>query len=268
MNHPSGRLVFVYALVDPTNEEVRYVGWTINPESRLKDHLKVAQNGRERNHRTNWILSLLKQGQQPIIRVLESEVSDFAGRERYWISHFRSLGCKLTNGTDGGEGMLGWSPSEQQRKKISEVMRELWKLKPNPFLGKKHTAESRAKMSAWQIGRTLPIATRLKLSEIRRHQVFSAETRSKISKHRKAYLAAHPEQAMRLSILAKKGPSPETRLRMSLSARNKKLLHPPDRSKLIKCHCMKRGCEICYSRMYTRYRRGKLPLSETMELLI
>ena len=85
--------------------EVRYVGWSINPARRLRSHTSKSTLSKEKNHRAKWVASVLRTGSKPVMEVIESGVADFAERERFWISHFRDLGCRLTNGTDGGEGM-------------------------------------------------------------------------------------------------------------------------------------------------------------------
>ena len=103
--------------------EVRYVGWSINPARRLRSHTSKSTLSKEKNHRAKWVASVLRTGSKPVMEVIESGVADFAERERFWISHFRDLGCRLTNGTDGGEGMLGWRPSAEQRMAISERLK-------------------------------------------------------------------------------------------------------------------------------------------------
>jgi len=127
VNHPNGRPVSVYALKDPDGA-VRYIGWSIYPQKRLLTHIRVAKSGREVNHRTNWILSLAAKGLTPTLDVIEENVIDFSRRERFWIAYFRSLGARLTNGTEGGEGMLGHRMSGRTKKALSEA----WKRKPTP----------------------------------------------------------------------------------------------------------------------------------------
>ena len=47
-----------------------------------------------------------------------AEEVEWESRERFWISLLRE---QLTNHTDGGEGGLGFSPSEETRKKLSAI---------------------------------------------------------------------------------------------------------------------------------------------------
>lgn len=177
MNHPEGRLVSIYCLKDPESGDVRYVGWSIDPRSRLKSHIKVAKNGRENNHRTNWIKSLLRRGAVPVLEVLETGIIDFTSAERAWISHFREMGCNLTNGTDGGEGMLGFRPSAETKEKIASALRgrpgnkgaviEEWHKARVAEANRKRvwTAEQKAALSARRKGRSTSEEHRKHLSE-------------------------------------------------------------------------------------------------------
>lgn len=116
--------------MDPISDECRYVGKTKRPEQRFKEHLKA--NGK--THRDYWIRSI--RPELPVMIELE-KVSDDGWEiaERKWIRLFKSLGEKLTNGTDGGEGGRGLSHSEETKALLSNAMK-----------GKLKSAETKAKM--------------------------------------------------------------------------------------------------------------------------
>jgi hypothetical protein len=52
---------FIYILVDPRNDHVRYVGKSNNPIGRYSSHIAC----RYKTHSRNWIKSLLNVGQKP-----------------------------------------------------------------------------------------------------------------------------------------------------------------------------------------------------------
>jgi len=98
----------IYALIDPRDGRVRYVGKTIQGvEKRLSQHKATA--GRL-GHQwcARWIKSLDDRGLSPEITTLfVVEGGDWAMWERFWIKWFRSIEPKLTNICDGGEGSSG-----------------------------------------------------------------------------------------------------------------------------------------------------------------
>jgi hypothetical protein len=115
------RRVSIYALLCPDTGAVRYVGktcWLV--ETRLRSHLHDSA----RNHRTNWIRSLLKRGKKPRLVVIEVVPgARLQPRERFWIAEMRRRGERLTNLTDGGEGVPGRIWTEEQRARMSATQR-------------------------------------------------------------------------------------------------------------------------------------------------
>lgn len=101
----------IYALSDPRDGQVRYVGVTANLRRRTYQHTSVPADG-DFSHKSNWIRALQQDELQPCVTVLEKVDSDlWKDAERHWISHFRGIGCDLTNATDGGDGVRGWKPT-------------------------------------------------------------------------------------------------------------------------------------------------------------
>lgn len=135
----------IYALKDPRDNQVRYVGFTTRPEQRLKRHINHTRQGRQ-TYCACWIRQLLKLELKPVMDILEYGCGpDWKTREKYHISLWRSI-AKLTNLTDGGEGTLGWKPPDEWRAKMSKAHK-----------GLVHTEETRAKMSKARKGKPLSI---------------------------------------------------------------------------------------------------------------
>jgi len=170
----------VYALsssLDPS--AVRYIGRSNGDDgkARLKKHLEEARHGTG-GHKNNWVRSAISAGGEITSTVLESELSwdESAVREIFFIAHYRGEGVALTNGTDGGDGLLGFAHSDESRAKMS-VARRRRPGKPHTVEtktrmsvaqkgrpGKPHTAESRARISAAQMGHPVSIEARAKIS--------------------------------------------------------------------------------------------------------
>lgn len=122
-------LRFIYALIDPRDYIVRYVGQTINPGgSRVRNHVCDAKRG-DSSNKSVWIRELLDCGQYPIVDVLETGIwnqDSTDDREEYWIANFRNMyGSLLTNLKARGSGVNGSLYSEARKLKHSEIMREV-----------------------------------------------------------------------------------------------------------------------------------------------
>lgn len=110
----SERLCFIYALFDPREPDVvRYIGKTMHPESRWNAHVRNSKY--LKCHRSSWIVSLLRAGVKPVMRIVaicpEDVWQDF---ERAIVSKYKS--DRLTNGNEGGVG--GGTPEAWVREKI------------------------------------------------------------------------------------------------------------------------------------------------------
>jgi len=98
--------VRIYGLVDPRNDQLRYVGKTKHQLSRrLTQHMADARGQYKNYHSSNWMRSLLVKGLEPEIFLIESVArAEWEEAEQFWIAYFRYIGANLTNLTAGGEG--------------------------------------------------------------------------------------------------------------------------------------------------------------------
>jgi len=87
----------IYGLRDPRDRLIHYVGVTIRPERRYKQHL-LCQDTNNTQKKT-WIRNLQEQGLQPELVPLEIVKGAKKGyqREDYWIHFYLSQGAPLTN---------------------------------------------------------------------------------------------------------------------------------------------------------------------------
>lgn len=132
-------MTFIYALCDPHTGDIRYVGKSNDPKDRLRRHLR----DRRKNHRTDWIMSILKKGTIPNLVILD-HVSDveWPQWEVAYVQYFKDMGFDLVNANEGGIG--GHNPSPELRKKLSEALS-----------GKSKTISHREKLSLAHRGRKL-----------------------------------------------------------------------------------------------------------------
>ena len=114
------RKTFIYMLIDPRNDEIKYVGKSDHPNQRLKEHIYMRY--KKRSHKNNWIIGLIDSGLQPILKVIEEiRYSNWEKRERYWIKYYKKQGYKLTNMTDGGKAGIGIYSIESLRKQRDTI---------------------------------------------------------------------------------------------------------------------------------------------------
>jgi len=115
-------MIYIYTLSDPKTFIIKYVGKTINPKNRLEAHINKSKNFQGSRHVCNWIKSLLKKNLKPIMTVIDiTDKHNWIDKERYWIKHFKDLGLKLCNHSEGGESNTGYKPNEITRKKMSNA---------------------------------------------------------------------------------------------------------------------------------------------------
>lgn len=104
------------------------------------------RGGPPTSHRVKWLLKMRREGRKPgIVLIEEFEDGDWQEREKFWIAQFRGF-AKLTNGTEGGEGLVGAPP--ELRSRIGRLGAETKKRNgtPHPCLGRVLTDEHRGRI--------------------------------------------------------------------------------------------------------------------------
>jgi group I intron endonuclease len=130
--------VYIYSLSDPITDEVRYIGKTIRPKQRYKEHIRNSKD--KKTYSNCWINSLIKDGLKPILSILEEcDESNWIEREIHHISLYENL----TNLTKGGDGTNGFKHDEYTKLKMSELR----KGDGNNFYGKSHKEETKRILS-------------------------------------------------------------------------------------------------------------------------
>lgn len=120
--------IFIYGLIDPITNELRYVGKSINPQNRLRKH--ISERNLHDSHKDRWLRKLNSIDLRPELFIIDeiNNGDDWQFWEMFYISYYKSIGCNLTNGTMGGD-------------------------QPPSTKGRKHSPESRLKMSISKMGK-------------------------------------------------------------------------------------------------------------------
>lgn len=209
----------IYGLLDPRDGTLRYIGKSSSGMSRPRDHARPSRVRVERTHKANWVRSLLAIGLCPQIVVIEEHPTsdDLGEAEQFYIAYFKTLGCRLTNATEGGEGAPGVQVSDSTRAKQSVARR-----------GRRFTSEHRAAIAAGLKGHEVSLETRQKIGA--RHKGNTYCVGRELSEASRAKMS---ESVSRTSPMRGKKLSPETRAKMSevckgRPAWNKGLKLPPE----------------------------------------
>lgn len=150
-------MIYIYGLVDPFTDKIRYIGKSVRPKERLTNHC----NDRSVTWRTNWIQSVIKMGKRPQLLILQTlkDGDDWQKIETEWIKKGRNNGWKLTNCTDGGDGVH--NPPEHVRLKMKKTWigrhhtEKTKKLIGEKSKGRKHSEQSKLKMKKLMSGRKI-----------------------------------------------------------------------------------------------------------------
>lgn len=188
----------IYVLSDPLTGQIRYVGKSSSGTQRPLHHATPNKLKKDRTYKGNWIRSLLAKNLRPVIEIVEEfdDSTKLNESEIFYISYFKSLGFKLTNLTNGGDGPSGIKFSEEHKRKIGEAHR-----------GKTVSVETREKIRRNALNRSpdsirkgvetrtlngnykMSCETREKIGNSLRGRVFSAEHRKNLSDARRRQLA-------------------------------------------------------------------------------
>lgn len=127
------------------------------------------------NRNIHWHRTVAKYGfEVQILAYFQSEDEAFR-QERLLIKSFRDSGIKLVNMTDGGEGSSGYKWTDEQKSRWIDAVGK------NPMQGKKHSDETKAKISAKAIGRKVSDSAKARISEKMKARVFSDTHRQRLS---------------------------------------------------------------------------------------
>lgn len=208
--------IYIYGLIDPATNGVRYIGKTNHLHRRFIEHLNRCDTGRHYVNR--WIKQVRADGGLPLMKILErATLATWQEREIWWIEHGISSNWDLTNLSQGGYGATGYT--EEMRKQIALRVKEYHQQHPEARIkvaektrGQKRSMATRAKQSAaasgenhHQYGKPVP-------EEVKQKIVASTS-----GEKNHFFGRTHSEESKRLISEKKKGvPSPSRRKRVRI----------------------------------------------------
>ncbi len=140
------RKVYIYGLVDKSKNELKYIGKSINPQSRYRKHLQDSY--KKISYKDNWIYSLLENNNKPELLIIdEVDEVNWEFWEKHYISYYKSIGCKLTNISEGGENPPNLTGRKRTKDEIGRISKS--------NTGKKRSEETRKNISLSKKGKPL-----------------------------------------------------------------------------------------------------------------
>jgi hypothetical protein len=149
----------IYALYDENKpKEIRYIGRTKNSiEKRLYFHIKGVKY--DKGYKSNWIKSVLEKGGKIKTKLLLEGLTEEEGaqKEIEFIAQYKKEGYKLTNGTNGGDGlsMPTQETIEKIRKSQTGKISKLKGRKLEDIVGQERAAVMNIQNSQRQLGKKL-----------------------------------------------------------------------------------------------------------------
>jgi len=151
---------YLYYLTDPRADEARYVGWTIIPARREREHAQPA--ARDQSHRARWVRALAREGCTPrlVVKAVLRDPTEAKAAEVRAIAALRARGYRLVNGTAGGDGLSPESWTAELRERLarsrmspaSRAGQRSRRAKSMGFLGAHHSQETRTHLASVGIG--------------------------------------------------------------------------------------------------------------------
>lgn len=154
-----------------------YVGSSVDIDARLCRHFSLLRSGKHHSPALQNSYSSHPDRLESAIVEIVSEVSDLIAREQLWIDRLKAYGFGYNGKPLAGKTQLGrkHSPEERARMKAGKTG------KPSPMKGLTRSLEFRAKCSAWQKGRKLPLELVKRMADARRGIPCPPEKAAKIA---------------------------------------------------------------------------------------
>lgn len=172
-----------------------YIGKTVYSLNKRKhSHIRISKD----NPKTYFNKAIAKHGPESFIWEIleEADKEKLSEREIYWIKNLDSFKPKGYNLTLGGEGNLGWIPSQETKNKIGKANGG----KNSSWYNKKHTQDEKEKIRAsvtkwWETVPKDVLDIRNKnLSDSKKGCKFTEEHKRKISEGNKGKIVIISEE--------------------------------------------------------------------------
>ena len=124
------RKAYIYGLVCPVSNRVRYIGKSVNPYGRLKTHINDAKHSNLTDKKGKWIKKLLSSNERPSLVILAEVLEEeYQSAECDFIELFSEYSEDLTNSPKAAYS------TQTPRVNISHLTKEKQELAKNLIAG-------------------------------------------------------------------------------------------------------------------------------------
>lgn len=194
---------YIYILIDPRDQHVRYVGKSNNPKERLKSHFFAYKPTRK----YGWLYKLRSLQLKPIMVIVdEVPMDEWQFWETYWYEQMIAWGFELYNSDLPGKGghyktmeerrnmkkptkgktlieaygeekgrAIGEKISRTKKNKTREEIKEISKKRNETFVKNNDVEEWKKKLSESHKGKKMPEEVKVKMSESVKNSVAHKE---------------------------------------------------------------------------------------------
>ena len=118
-------IVYIYALIDPITNNIKYIGQTNNPRNRKYMHIKKALSN---SIKDKWVRKLLSNNYIPIFKILDKTNKDKANNlEDFYIEKFNKNGNLLNKvyNRDLKHNIIKQNNNKQKRKELEKYTKRI-----------------------------------------------------------------------------------------------------------------------------------------------
>ena len=118
-------IVYIYALIDPITNNIKYIGQTNNPRNRKYMHIKKALSN---SIKDKWVRKLLSNNYIPIFKILDKTNKDKANNlEDFYIEKFNKNGNILNKvyNRDLKHNIIKQNNNKQKRKELEKYTKRI-----------------------------------------------------------------------------------------------------------------------------------------------
>ena len=139
---------FIYALVDPRDLLIKYIGKADDPYDRLYKHMTPFAL-KTKTRKNSWLKSLKDKKLKPIVEIIDTiDNTEWGFWERHYISLYKSWGFNLTNdphceGGEAGPRKFG-SDNHMTKPEFRKMRSEAMSGDKNPSYGKASSDNQKA----------------------------------------------------------------------------------------------------------------------------